>query len=76
MANGVAVVCPRERVEAGIRAEIVGTALDHGDRGDELILLVEVARVQRELARVGFVFECRGQLATIVGRELGISNTI
>ena len=49
--DGLAVVGRRERIEPGIVAEIVGAALDHRDRRDELVLVVEIARIQHEIAR-------------------------
>ena len=68
MLNGLAVVRRRERIEARIGAEIVGPALDQRNRRDELVLVVEVARIQDEIASVGLMLERRRQLAAFVRR--------
>ena len=76
MLDRAAVVGVGERIEAGIFAEAVRAGLDQRDRGDELVLVVEVARVQDHRTLVEIVRQGRGQLTTLIGLEAGRAHAV
>src|SRR3546814_16151724 len=65
----LAVVRVGQRIEARIGMEIVRAGLDQRDRRDELVLVVEVARIQRHRSVVAVVGQRAGELAALVGGE-------
>src|SRR6185295_2577881 len=76
MADRGAVVRGLERIEAGIGAELVGALLDQRNGRDELILVVQRARVEHECAAVEIAGQGGRELAALVGVELRIAHTI
>src|SRR6185312_13014599 len=74
--NRTAVVGAGRWIEPRIGGEVVARALDHRDRRDELVLVVQFARPQHERAVVPVVGQRGGQLAALVGLELWRAHAI
>ena len=76
MLDGRAVIRRRQRVEARIHAERIGTVLDQRDRRDELVFVVEVAGIKHHRAVAQVMRQRRSQLPAFVGRKLWIAHAV
>jgi hypothetical protein len=50
--------------------------LNDRHRSDELILVIQIASIDRELASVRFMLQCRSELPALIGIEFGITHPI